>query len=401
MNVRNMFCNLLVMLKLDIRSYVVSLICILPYGYIVAADCSDDIVKNTCKVASLFDFDPKEMGVLEFYKKRQNPDCTDDSEKYGEILLEVYSRLPEHSKSAFCVIKKILVFPADAPFGGMASRYLSTDENDYVFEPNVYEGINRFKMKILGYVLSLNLSRFESGETEEQYLTRTFTNPFVERSEVGQHVASLPTVTHGTEPYEFSSLLHTVIHEVGHFLDYANDVASGYSISGDFDLDYAKHNFFSFENPFDINFEQDHGFLNRSWYAGLSDSSQRSSQIEIDGQMYTNIGFTPFAPSILKKEHWPIPNENFEEFYRHLQESRFITPYSIASPAEDFAETYSNFVDEKNFMVSKDGVIFYDEALKYKDPIYLEKIEAVKNVMKLGFENELGKEVEFRAEYPK
>lgn len=380
------------------KFYFFSLILVFKYTLLCntaqASDCSKNIVEHTCRVESLLEIDMNEVGIVNYFNQTQDPECAEDSNKYGKILLDVYSNLPEHSKTAFCSIKRILIMPEEANYGGAASKYISTNDEDYSIESELYNDYNMFKSKVLGYILRINITRFNSGETRKDYLTRMYSMPFEVRGTLGKPVESLPIVVIDSKPYKYDNLLATIIHEMGHFLDFSNNVTFEVSIQGDFHIDYSKFNFFSHDYPFTLHYEQNHGFMDKSWYYGLYDSNHQSSEIEIEGEVYSNLSFTPFAAPILRHENHPVSNDRFEELYRELLASRFISFYSISSPAEDFAETYLYYLDGKNVRVQKDGHIYYDESLKYLNDRYFEKIKALEKIMDLGFENEIGKEIE-------
>lgn len=361
-----------------------------------AVDCSKEIIARTCRVETLPEYNSR-VDLLDYYNRSLNPECESDSGEYGKIVLDVYSKLPEHSKAAFCLIKRIIIVPKETNFGGSARYYFSTREGDYSFEPSPLQDMQYFKTKILGYILSLNIIRFSAVETMEEYLTKVFSIPFkrsgfVSSGEPGISIPDLPVVKINSKFYRYDNLRRTIIHEIGHFLDFSNDIVDGFYITGDFNVDYSRLNLFSHQYPFRLEADP-FNFLKYSWYYGLQDPRVNSSEFEDDGGSISNFTMIPFAKSILRPSLWPIENNNFPEFYEKLQNSKFITYYALQSPAEDLAETYLHYVDGVNFKVEKDGIVYYDESLKYSNPDYMAKIEILKNIMDAGFENAIGREI--------
>jgi len=360
----------------------------------MASFCSDNIIEKTCKIDYFqeqnltYIDDISELDVVNHFRRVQNPECADDSHIYGKILKDLYEKLPNHSKSAFCVIKKIIVAPKETDFRGRATRFVDIDAGNYsmVFDRDFNYVV--LKANVLGYVLNLNIDLFLTEETEEEAQTLKFGIPFFKDLVTLEKSNDLPRVVISGPSYKYSSLKKTVIHEIGHFLDFSNGVTSGISVSGNFPQ---LVNYIYPDKDYPMVLDGDnHHFFKDNWFYGLLDRRVKSRYIEKDGEYYANYGFSPAVVDDLTIEFRPYTYSRLPELFNLLQESNYVSFYSLRSPQEDFAETYLHLIDENNFKILKDGKIYFDEALKYKNTLYQKKVEKVKSIMKLGFQNELG-----------
>ena len=159
--------------------------------------------------------------MQEVQRRIHEDGCNEDTESYQEYLQKMermFPNLPKETQQAFCHIKKTIVLQGGGvPFGG--SAFLSLDYKDLK-----YEDENLIEMNANGFVMFLDgESRFDGNETIEQIENRIANDYFGNDTRENPPIGDFPSISYVNDSSR-STLYATVVHEVGHFLDYANKV---------------------------------------------------------------------------------------------------------------------------------------------------------------------------------
>lgn len=325
--------------------------------YAVDDICLERLKANTCLVNQ--EYNPaEEASVVEKIKGLQNQTCRENTSEYSKKLVEIYKTLPEHTKEAFCYIKKIYIVPGDVPYGGAAQ--LSYDLSQTEFTKNA-DGQEMIGLRPDGFILLLSKKyRFDIQETSAEYSSRILQQNFgINVRENGLDPA-LPYVKIESYDASFtpSSLYGTLVHEIGHFLDFSNQHTHTWNhISSSMSIESSS-------------------WSRLSWYMDSSSD-------------------WPFPNVSLDLLERPYKQDSATNYISLLEQSAFSSFYALAAPPEDFAEHYLNSVLGGEFGIWQNGVKLLSNANR-SSTIYNKKSEYILQNLSPGFINFQNLPVEWR-----
>lgn len=315
---------------------------VFPLRNYVATDCFTEMQKNICLVDENFLYELYENSTTfeEYQTTLRDYPCLENDEKYRQTLVEEYIQLPLLTRDAFCHIRKTIIVPEFVQFGGIA--LLSYDINRPVAKTG-----DSITYPSNGFVMLLSeLHRFKTQETTEEYHNRIVQQYFGHDVQNNGLIADFPQMVYHNDEMR-SSLNATIIHEVGHFLDYAHNISFGYS----FENPYTNWSLLSFES-----------YVNES---------EETPKVE-------------FYPLVSTTLNYPMDIENKISVFEEFGKAPFTSFYAMSSPAEDFAEIFHAVDRFGHYKVEYQGEILTDES-NHPSTTYQIKKSLMNELMKQGF----------------
>jgi hypothetical protein len=317
-------------------------------------NCKESIKLTTCLVEKEFVYD-RSKSYPENKLEQLSVPCLENTKVYAEKIYNLYDSLPDHSKEAFCYIKKIFIVPGDVDFGGRAST--SFDSNTVV---DNQRNLGAIGYKQNGFILELSKKfRFDRNESVVDYANRVMQGPFeVDLSSGEARHPNMPFYKYENDDMR-SELYGTIVHEIGHFLDYSQNV-----------------------NTFSVKLE-DNGV----------------GSVELEGWMKTswnadwNGRWFDLTPKVsIRLAQRPYLLDDIEAIFKDLNSSAFVSFYSLTRPVEDFAEFYTRKNLLGNYsLYNSAGKPFYPNLKRAVE--YYEKDALMEGYMSNGFKEILSQEV--------
>jgi hypothetical protein len=294
--------------------------------------------KNISQATCLIEKEYQQNYDVPFYEDLANEmkqECLTESSKYAKKLEKIFNDLPEHPKNAFCDIRKIFIVPGEVDYGGGAKQL-------YRASPSSFNS-DMLNIETDGYLLYLSKDyRFDNNESEEEYATRILKSNLNNNEDIN----TLQVVRTGTNK-KYSSLYITIIHEIGHFIDFKN------SITG--------------QTYYDVESNTD---VIDSFWDKLSWELEENKE---DGRLV----------HIPRIEH-SIDSGDWYQQLVSFRDSDFISFYAMSDPREDFAEQYLEYHLEGHKEVLLNGELIFS----YKDrpsSILKKKAQIIQDILDKNF----------------
>ena len=288
--------------------------------------CFDFVRTNTCLIEKEYVYD-ETLTSMENFKKEVSVECLAGSEKYADLLEEVFEKLPAHTQMAFCHIKKIFIVPGETNYGGFGQLSYDTQNVEIVTDAN---GIAQEAHDPNGFLLYISKKyRFDNDETYTDFLNRNYHLDFGIDTKTEGYSDALPIWTYRGGSEEPSSLYNTILHEVGHFVEFAGEFTR---VQWEF-------------NPVVAEYEMSLPEWTRySW--------------EIVAENGADAKLVPKLPEILKKTSSGFSLTKSDEIAEAFNKSDFVSFYAMTEPSEDFAEHYKAFHSPGETILARDGKVF-------------------------------------------
>jgi hypothetical protein len=299
--------------------------------------CVSKIEQSICPISSVFQWDSNQTD-LENLNRRQNLECIGDSSIYLNDITEVFNELPAQAKNAFCYIERIYIIHGETRFGGQASwAFEQTGEIDD-------EGYVEVRHK--GFILWLSKKyRFDLKESNAEFMTRSLQQYSFQVDVFNDGLDPRLPVWHQTDGPHESSLYTTILHEIGHFIDFALNLTSS-TIRIDQNGNHIREN----------------EWAKFSWFWDITSES-----------------YKPVIDAIIRRDD--VPMDNWRLYVDTLMKSRFVSSYATTSLQEDFAETYAAFNSLASYeLISSENEVLYTTYQSRNDAItqkyeFIDRIE--------------------------
>lgn len=291
-----------------------------PSDLIDTTRCKIHIPQITCSVGEMSTYDSAK-NLFEYQAAELALPCLPDSPTYAARIEEEFDELPPIAQEAFCYIERILIPKKGFEWGGYADGLLEP-VNDPLFKDIEDEG-RYISSKLKGFLLYLNVNRFELSERMEEHTTRVFQMTFgvdVRRNGFDQ---DLPFFKAASEEERPSALRGTLIHEIGHLIDLAN-YFTGYGCS------YTK-----------VTSEYESGV-----FTTIQDFSSFSWKLNVDGPADDCSSYRlAFQEEFSHLRGFVKDHAKHEsaEILSELERSSFASVYAMEHPGEDFAEQFTHY----------------------------------------------------------
>lgn len=324
--------------------------------------CHETILTSTCLVKGDYIYD-KTLSDLDNIRARQNMKCLEGSDVYAQELYTLFPSLPNHTKSAFCHIKKIYIVPGDTIYGAKALRSYDLKKVKYTTEKFSNDvSVKMASLKPNGFIMKISKeARFDIRETEEEFETRVYQMYFGVDVYRDGYSSELPKYIYEGDKMR-SALYSTIVHEVGHFFDYSGNYSGSlvWNQTGDKMVSTSK-------------------WFNLSWEVVE----------EKDDRGYFFFKGAPLVPNELKLKgivpEYHYKASEYRQITRQLRDSAFVSFYSMANKKEDFAEIYKAITMRGNLRLIQDGETLIDNS-KRPNPILQQKMDYMRKLLKNGFE---------------
>ncbi len=333
---------------------------LLPLSQAFADQCRASIRSKTCLVGHYIKPQKNQDFLTSHIRKMQRP-CERESYKYANRLLEVYDRLPAHTKKSFCYIKKIIIYREGLPYGALTSV-----SYDYKKSTPMVGYPNTLGHKSDGFILEISKKRrFDITETRKEYANKVNHHPFGLNLFEGDHPhPEMPYFVYPTQK-EMSPLRSTIIHEVGHFLHLANDDVT--------EIDYNENGKPYLTSP----------WAKLSWSIGLTPKFKMIWTPKVEKLFLKRI----------EEETYDLQYSDF--IFKSIIKSNFVSLYSFKNPLEDFAELYHHEVLRDNYQLfDSRGNLVHDT--KRRPRAYYQKVRLMRLYMQKGFRGIIGSKTIWR-----
>jgi hypothetical protein len=256
----------------------------------VPSNCRENILLNTCIPSGRFIMPYSGNDIVNDFKNHMEQPCANNSLEYAFKIDEIFESLPEHTRTGLCHIRKIFIVPGETPFRGASLESLDYEK------ATILDETGDLIVPKNGFVLWLSKKfRFDQNISATEYQNKLFQQFFRENFEMGQS----PTYIYQNDQPR-SSLYNTLVHEVGHFLDFAHEAA---------------------------------GIISYHFDGSTSTTKWDQLSWRLRGETYF-----PQVNSILYNPPYAV--QDWKAVVNALKNSPFVSLYSLQSPQEDFAEIY-------------------------------------------------------------
>lgn len=309
--------------------------------------CFKYIKENTCYVATDYKYDLTK-NFMDNHSQMMSRECLADAENMIAELETSFRALPAHSKNAFCFIKKIFIVKEKTKFGGTAELSYDLDNVEKIMTKDDGDPL-ALGLKPNGFVLTLSkVYRFDLKETEAEYRTRIL-HTFFGRNVFEYGLSpDLPRWSQ-QEANDPSSLLTTLIHEIGHFVDLTGGYTGAKQEDEQNSAIHPMTNWYEF-----------------SWILKETNNGTEFYKPQISNKLQPALNFS------LSIYDW----ENIIDDY---DQSSFESFYALTRIEEDFAEQYMAFHATGRWQLQKNNQV-YMRSDQRPSPIFQDKINFIAQI---------------------